>query len=117
MTDVVSSSPGYAVLVFWPDEGTGEFVSKDPVVAWRIERDVAIPITPDQSDTERRYAIRYPDPDGRVVVPFDRGFESEAAWLAYERERARKAADDAVMAKITGALAPKAYPNPAPRPC
>ena len=62
-------------------------------MAWRIDDDRAIPVTPDDNggnDVEGAILA----PDGSVTMPYDRTFETEVEWrdemLARRREEKQR---------------------------
>lgn len=61
------------------------------MVAWRIDKDFAIPVAPDEDSTEGNcIGSGVLLPDGRVVNPFMQTFADEAAWAAAMAEQAAK---------------------------
>lgn len=86
---VIPALPGYTVLTAHGDEAGGLFVTRSPVVAWRIDEHMAVPVTPD--DECGQIAILCPD--GHVIVQHETTFKTEEAWLEErKREVAKKAA-------------------------
>lgn len=83
----VPAQPGFEVLGYWVDENGRELIDRQPVVAWRCD-DVegARPVTLDAQPEE--FAVKYPD--GQVVLPWDRTFDNEDAWMVAMREMAEK---------------------------
>src|ERR1700733_1493968 len=79
---VVKADPGYTLLLFWGCDGgetEEDFVSRAPIVAWRISGNNSEPVTPADHvfDDEQPYAILYPD--GRAAHPYAATWRSEAA--------------------------------------
>ena len=82
MAPVIPALPGYTVLTAHDAEEGELFVTRSPVVAWRILDDLAVPVTP---DTEvGQVAVLFPD--GQVVIPGMVSFKNEEAWLKYRHE-------------------------------
>ena len=71
--------PVYFVVNCGEDEGK-PWISRHQVVAWRIDDDRAIPVTP--REDEFGCCDMVLAPDGNVTVPYDRVFDSEAEWAA-----------------------------------
>jgi hypothetical protein len=77
---VVAAEPGYSQLAYFTSED-GSFVNRQPIVAWRIEDDCAIPVTCEtDSDAHNCVGAATLMPDGRVVWPYVQTFKDEAAW-------------------------------------
>jgi hypothetical protein len=76
---VVPATPGYFVVNCGEDEGK-PWISRHQVVAWRIDDDRVIPVTP--REDEFGCCDMVLAPDGSVTVPYDRVFDSEAEWAA-----------------------------------
>ena len=84
---VVAAAPGYMRLRYWED-GAAVWVERMPVVAWRIDSDRALPVTPEQ-DEDAVLVSGVLLPDGRVVMPGLQTFADEGAWRAAMDEQAK----------------------------
>lgn len=91
---VVSASPGWEVLWYWPQEDGSDLVTREPVIAWRIDSSVSgvEPITADwdsNNDIEGALDVRpnriihyLKKPDGTVNRPGFEEWRDEDTWLA-----------------------------------
>ena len=79
----VKADPGYFLLTFWTHgaEDGSAFITRQPIVAWRVGRHEAKPITP-----ESRRGVHAPSavlyPDGSVHTPGGDAYVDEAEWKA-----------------------------------
>jgi hypothetical protein len=89
---ILPAVAGFTLLNFHASDGE-EWIERQPIVGWAVEAGgkFAEPITPDCHDSD--FAILYPD--GQVVVPFDRTFDTLDEWLAHERKCAAGAQQSA----------------------
>ena len=94
---VVAATPGYTVLSYYATGGDddGPWVERRPVTAWRIDKDVTLPVTPDTDDEHAFNCVGSGVlmPDGRVVQPYVGRFVDEENWraaMAEEAEAQRK---------------------------
>jgi hypothetical protein len=93
---VVAAAPGYKALFYYATgcDDDEPWVKRVPVVAWRIDKDVALPVTPDNDSIASNctgWAVLMPD--GRVVEPYMQTFPDEEAWraeMAKDAEAQRK---------------------------
>jgi hypothetical protein len=87
----VPAQPGFFVLRFFggDTEDDKSLVSKDPVVAWRIDGWDALPVALHENNHEDEYSILCPD--GRVIDPGNYHHDDEAAWRAFEERSHRDA--------------------------
>jgi hypothetical protein len=100
MVDVISAQPGFAVLVFHPNDGG--FVTREPVIGWTVAESGAFPVTPfSEWRGEKPYAVAYPD--GRVVTRAC-SFQDEAAWRADEEQKAARWREDQKVAEEARAM-------------
>jgi hypothetical protein len=94
---VVPAQPGYTVLRYYLGGGDDDVVHRMPVVAWRIDRDGALPVTPDYDGEASGNLVGTGllMPDGHV---FDREgettFVDEADWRAQMRNTVRLNAEE-----------------------
>lgn len=75
--DYVPAAPGY----FTVEVSDGE-AHLTPVIAWRIDRNCATAVTFDHVDTDNMAILC---PDGRVIEPFSRAYESLELMLRYTK--------------------------------
>jgi hypothetical protein len=86
---VVPAAPGYLLLEYSGPSPFGDsYVTRTPIVAWRCDGEMALPVTPDDQlecnfgrDTSCPYTKAVLCPDGRVVWPRIGVFADEATWL------------------------------------
>ena len=72
----------------------------DGVVAWRIDRAVALPVTPGEGFRSHNcLGEGVLAPDGSVSVPYDTTYPSEEAWMMAMGREAEKWREDKVKAK------------------
>ena len=76
---VVAAQPGYFVVSCGEDEGK-PWTSRHQVVAWRIDDDRAIPVSPREDELGCCDTVLAPD--GSVTVPYEAVFDTEAEWVA-----------------------------------
>ncbi len=93
MTPVVPATPGFFIV--WAFEGDecgpdgdekGWTYGKEPVVAWRITRARAVPVSP--ADKSESPAVLCPD--GSVLTVYNGSFRSTKEWLESEAREAAK---------------------------
>ncbi len=85
---VVAAAPGHFVIRCAEDKDGKPWTYRSQIVAWRIDDDRAIPVTPLDHDDDSNGAIL--SPDGSVAMPYDRTFETEAEWFAEMLVRSRE---------------------------
>lgn len=99
---VVSAAPGWELLNAWGvgDASDDHVIMRQPIIAWRVEaRGDCLPIVIESSDTRAtHWAILRPD--GRVVIPADREYDSLEAWTKAINEIHEKAVADAQSAPV-----------------
>lgn len=78
-TSVVPAAPGYFLIGVWCDQGK-HCIWREPIVAWRLEFDcnTAHPVGFSYGDGNPHILT----PDGQVVIPEDRTFDTVDAYLA-----------------------------------
>jgi hypothetical protein len=82
---VVAAAPGYTLLQYYAQEdGVEAIITRTSIVAWRIDRDIAIPVTPDNDDDDCSNRIEYGVllPDGQVIRPWLGACSNEEDWRA-----------------------------------
>lgn len=105
---VVAAAPGFTVLRYGelPD-GESPLIERLPIVAWRIDRGFALPVTPDDDD-EDIYSFVMSGvltPEGQVIGQSGEIYDGEAAWLKHAAqwaaiEREAKAEREAKLALV-----------------
>jgi hypothetical protein len=82
-SSVVPATHGYFVLNYHGDKPDGgALVTNTPIVAWRVEGDCAMPITPDPfGDDGLDYNQAVQTPNNSVIVPCGDHFENEQEWI------------------------------------
>ena len=100
---VVPAAPGYFVVNGGEDEGK-PWISRHQVVAWRIDDDRAIPVTP--REDEFGCCDMVLAPDGSVTVPYDTVFVTETEWaaeMASRRVEERRKAEERRLTVVESA--------------
>ena len=88
---VVAAAPGYTLLQYYAQEdGVEAIISRTSIVAWRIDRDIAIPVTPDDDDNAfNRIGYGVLLPDGQVIYPYIGADDNEEGWRARMDDEAK----------------------------
>jgi hypothetical protein len=79
---VVAAQPGFTELRFFANEEGSPWVERLPIVAWRVDEEMALPVTPDNdaSDDLSYVGNGILLPDGTVLQPFIQKFPNEDEW-------------------------------------
>jgi hypothetical protein len=86
---IVPAVPGCLVLE-WHRDDNGLYIDEHPIIAWRIEGDLAVALTPDWAvnDNWQANAIQYPD--GKVVEPGLSIYPNREEWIKNLDEKAEE---------------------------
>lgn len=86
---VVPATPGFFKLTLTDDGQDGYGTFKQPIVAWRIDDDNAIPVVLESEIDKSEYGYIL-CPDGQVMWPYVEYFNSEKDWFNYAVKHARE---------------------------
>jgi hypothetical protein len=89
---VVPAAPNFTVLRYFYEEVEDPTfsVERSPIVAWHIDKDIALPITVDCFNIMEDDNSAILLPDGQVIQQYVERFPNEEAWKASRREEGKR---------------------------